>query len=253
MLDESFSLGEFRVQLLGWERARRFVVVRKLLHEGRNSVGRKLLDVPGYTFRLFVTSRSDAPEGIWRDYNRRADMENRIAELKDADGFCLQEFFATEAAFNAVLLRFNLVSEFQRAAGLPIYREPATLRTQVFAGGAILGRAGRRRVLHRSKSWGGLKTRNPLLDQNLKLGNSNFAEVGICRSYLSRGHCFNSVPKYPETRNLAPQLRISGLVVSGWGGISGRFFVENYGVGTARRRMVAAIGSSRSAQDDSRK
>ncbi len=82
MLDESFSLGEFRVQPLGWERARRFVVVRELLHEGRHSIGRKLLDVPGYTFRLLVTSRSDASEEIWRAYNRRADMENRIAELK---------------------------------------------------------------------------------------------------------------------------------------------------------------------------
>ena len=109
--------------------------------------------MPGYTFRVFVTSRSDAPEEIWRDYNRRADMENRIAELKHdlgADGFCLKEFFATEAAFQAVLLLFNLLSEFQHAAGLPAYREPATLRTQVFTCGAILGRAGRRLVLHLS-------------------------------------------------------------------------------------------------------
>ena len=97
-------------------------------------------------------------------------MENRIAELKHdlgADGFCLQEFFATEAAFQAVLLLFNLLSEFQRAAGLTVYREPATLRTQVFICGAILGRAGRRLVLHLSQSWGGLKTRNPLLDKIL--------------------------------------------------------------------------------------
>ena len=169
-LDESFSVGEFHVQLLGWERERRFVVVRELVREGRDSVGRKLLDVPGYTFRLFVTSCSHAPEEIWRDYNRRADMENRIAELKHdlgADGFCLKEFFATEAAFQAVLLLFNLLSEFQRAAGLPVYREPATLRTQVFTCGAILGRAGRRLVLHLSQSWGGLKTRNPLLDKIL--------------------------------------------------------------------------------------
>ncbi|HZL66782.1 MAG TPA: IS1380 family transposase [Candidatus Limnocylindrales bacterium] len=169
-LDENYSVGEFRVQLLGWERERRFVVVRELVREGRNRVGRKLLDVPGYTFRLFVTSRSDAPEEIWRDYNRRADMENRIAELKHdlgADGFCLQEFFATEAAFQAVLLLFNLLAEFQRAAGLPVYRQPATLRTQVFTCGAILGRAGRRLVLHLSQSWGRLKTRNPLLDKIL--------------------------------------------------------------------------------------
>jgi len=169
-LDESYSVGEFRVQLLGWERERRFVVVRERVREGRNSVGRKLFEVPDYTFRLFVTSRSDAPEEIWRDYNRRADMENRIAELKHdlgADGFCLQEFFATEAAFQAVLLLFNLLAEFQRAAGLPVYREPATLRTQVFTCGAILGRAGRRLVLHLSQSWGGLKTRNPLIDKIL--------------------------------------------------------------------------------------
>jgi hypothetical protein len=48
-------------------------------------VGRKLIDVPGYTFRIFVTSCADGPAEIRRDYNRRADMENRIAELKHAD------------------------------------------------------------------------------------------------------------------------------------------------------------------------
>jgi hypothetical protein len=146
------------------------VVVRERLREGRDSVGRKLIDVPGYTFRVLVTRGADAPEEIWRDYNRRADMENRIAELKHdlgADGFCLKEFFATEAAFRSVLLLFNLLAEFQRAAGLPGYREPATIRTQVLTCGAILGRSGRRLVLHLSQSWGGLKTRIPLLESLL--------------------------------------------------------------------------------------
>jgi Transposase DDE domain group 1 len=141
-----------------------------MLREGRDSVGRKLIHVPGYTFRIFVANRGQAPQEIWRDYNLRADMENRIAELKHdlgADGFCLKQFFATEAAFRAVLLLFNLLSEFQRAAGFPGYREPATLRTQILTCGAILGRAGRRLVLHLSQSWGGLKTRNPLLDSIL--------------------------------------------------------------------------------------
>lgn len=169
-LDQAYSVGEFRVKLLGWQTERRFVVIRELLREGRDSVGRKLIHVPGYTFRIFVTNSSQAPQEIWRDYNLRADMENRIAELKHdlgADGFCLKQFFATEAAFRAVLLLFNLLSEFQRAAGFPGYREPATLRTQILTCGAILGRAGRRLVLHLSQSWGGLKTRNPLLDSIL--------------------------------------------------------------------------------------
>jgi hypothetical protein len=169
-LDEHFAVGEFRLKLHGWSVERRFVVVRERLREGRDSVGRKLIDVPGYTFRVFVTSCADPPEQIWRDYNRRADMENRIAELKHdlgADGFCMKQFFATEAAFRAVLLLFNLLAEFQRVAGLPGYREPATIRTQVLTCGAILGRAGRRLVIHLSQSWGGLKTRIPLFNSIL--------------------------------------------------------------------------------------
>ena len=79
----------------------------------------------------------------------------------------VEPFFATEAAFRAVLLLFNLLAEFQRAAGLPSYRQPATIRTQVLTCGAILGRSGRRLVLHLSNSWGGLKTRIPLLDSIL--------------------------------------------------------------------------------------
>ncbi len=169
-VDENFAVGEFRLRLHGWQVERRFVAIRERVREGRDSVGRKLIDVPGYTFRVFVTSCADAPEEIWRDYNRRADMENRIAELKHdlgADGFCLKEFFATEAAFRAVLLLFNLLAEFQRATALPSYRAPATIRTQVLTCGAILGRAGRRLVVHLSQSWGGLQSRIPLLDNIL--------------------------------------------------------------------------------------
>ena len=166
-LDESFAVGEFRLQLFGWSAQRRFIVIRERLREKRDSPGRRLIDVPGYSFRVFVTSWPAVPEEVWRDYNRRSDMENRIAELKHdlgADGFCLKEFFATEAAFRAVLLLFNLLAEFQRAAGLPTYRAPATIRTHVLTCGAILGRAGRRLVIHLSQSWGGLKARIPLLD-----------------------------------------------------------------------------------------
>jgi len=170
-LDANYAAGEFQLTLHGWSTQRRFVVIRERVRENRASVGRKLIDVPGYTFRIFVTNRTDSPEEIWRDYNRRADMENRIAELKHdlgADHFCLKQFHATEAAFRSVLLLFNLLAEFQRAAGLPGYREPATIRTQILTCGAILGRSARRLVLHMGESWGGLQTRNPLLANILR-------------------------------------------------------------------------------------
>ena len=50
-----------------------------------------------------VTSLDLAPEEVWRLYNGRSDSENRIAELKNdfgINGFCLDPFYATEAAFS---------------------------------------------------------------------------------------------------------------------------------------------------------
>ncbi|MGB8456790.1 MAG: IS1380 family transposase [Candidatus Acidiferrum sp.] len=169
-LDQHYAVGEFSLQLWGWDRPRRFVVIREQLRAEHASLGRKLLEVPGYTLRVFVTNLTAPGEEIWRDYNHRADMENRIAELKHdlaADDFCMQEFFATEAAFRSILLLFNLLGEFQRACGLTSYRQPATLRAQVFLCGALLGRAGHRLVLHLSASWGGLERRIPLLENVL--------------------------------------------------------------------------------------
>jgi hypothetical protein len=169
-LDAHYAVGEFQLQLGGWDRARRFVVVREQLRERERSLGRKLIEVPGYTFRLFVTDLPNPPEEIWRDYNQRACVEQRIEELKSdlaVDGFCLQKFFATEAAFLGILMLFNLLAEFQRASGMTGYRQPATLRVQVFLCGAILGRAGHRTVLHLSAAWGGVEKRNPLFDRLL--------------------------------------------------------------------------------------
>lgn len=166
-MDAIYSVGEFQLELFGWDRAQRFVVVREEIREKKTPLGRKLFDVPGYTFRIFVTNRVDAPEEIWRDYNQRACVEQRIEELKSdlaADDFCLQEFFATEAAFLGILMLFNLLAEFQRAVGLNDYRQPASLRLPVFLCRAILGRAGHQTVLHLSEAWGGLEKRNSLFD-----------------------------------------------------------------------------------------
>jgi hypothetical protein len=168
-LDADFAVTQFTKKLQGWSQQRRFVVIRERMRE-KASVGRKLFDVPGYTFRVFVTSLPNPAEEIWRDYNKRADMEKRIGELKydlAADDFCLREFFATEAAFCSILLLFNLLSEFQRVIGFATYRQPATLRVQVFLCGAILGRAGHQTVLHLSSAWGGMQSRISWFDNIL--------------------------------------------------------------------------------------
>jgi hypothetical protein len=171
-LDQDFSVSSFQAQLQGWSKSRRFVVIREEVREGHDPVGRKLIDVKGYTFRVFVTDRVDAPEEIWRDYNQRALAECRIDELKNemaADGFCLRGFYASESSFLAVIFAYNLLGEFQRAS-MPqnsSYKQPATLRLEMFTCGAILGRSGHQVILHMSLSWGGLKERKPLLESLL--------------------------------------------------------------------------------------
>lgn len=176
VVDEHYAVGEFTAKLMGWSRERRFVVVRERVREDKAAVGRKLIDVPGYTFRVWVTNRTDGPLELWRDYNQRACVEQRIEELKNdlgAEDFCTQNFWATEAAFLAVLFTFNLLSLYQQQASPRAgYRKPATLRAAVFVCGAILGRSGRQVVLHLSASWGGLAKHKPLLDAVLGWLNS---------------------------------------------------------------------------------
>lgn len=171
VIDEHHAAGEFTVKLFGWSKERRFVVVRERLRETKAAVGRRLLDVPGYTFRVWVTNRPDSAVDLWRDYNGRACIEQRIEELKHdlaADGFCLQPFFATEAAFLAVLCTFNLLSLYQHMSTPDrAYRQPGTLRVAVFLCGAMLGVMGREVVVKLSTAWGGLNKHKPLVEATL--------------------------------------------------------------------------------------
>ena len=174
VVEGGYEVSELRIKLASWNVERRFVVLRERIREGKEAVGRKLLDVPGYTYRVWVTSRTESPVEIWRDYNGRATVEQRIEEMKNdlhADGFCTKAFFATEAAFLGVVLSYNLLSLYQaqvtRQSG---YRKPSTMRAAVFVGGAILGRKGRDAVVRFSESWGGLKKHIPLIEQALKNG-----------------------------------------------------------------------------------
>jgi hypothetical protein len=64
---------------------------------------------------------------------------------------------------------FNLLSEFQLVVDptLKTYKQPATLRFELFTCGTILGRSGHHLVLHMSKNWGGYSQRKPLFNNLL--------------------------------------------------------------------------------------
>lgn len=152
------EVGELAYRAHRWTRARRLIVVREELAVRSAARGRELFYAPGYRFHAVVTTLALPPEDVWHTYNGRADTENRLKELKHAfgaDGFCSHRFWATEAALRAICLLYNLIEEFQRALGASARRTLATLRSTVFACGAILGRDGRQAVLRlsRAKPW----------------------------------------------------------------------------------------------------
>ena len=148
-LDAVYAVGEFELKLLGWDRARRFVVVREEMQERKPSRGRKLLEVPGYTFRIFVTNLPDPPEEIWRDYNQRACIEQRIEELKSdlaADDFCLQRVLCHRGGLPE---HFDVV---QPAGGIPARQRHDRLSTTGHLAGAsvsVRSHSGPSRPSHR--------------------------------------------------------------------------------------------------------
>ena len=141
---------EVPYQALGWKSPRRLVVVREEIRERPEAKGRRLIDVPGYTFHALVTTLELSPVDAWHFYNGRADSENRFKELKEdfgADGFCLQSFDGTEAAFRLICFLFNLIADFKREVTRDESPRLMTLRSQVLVVGAILGADGRKAVL----------------------------------------------------------------------------------------------------------
>lgn len=62
-LDASHAPGEFRLKLHGGDTGRRFVVIRERIRQSGASLGCQLIEAPGCTFQILVTSRQDGPEG----------------------------------------------------------------------------------------------------------------------------------------------------------------------------------------------
>jgi hypothetical protein len=149
-LESGLEAAELLFSTPSWRAPRRIVVVREEIRERPDAKGRRLIEVPGYTFHGIVTTLQLSPVETWRFYNHRADCENRLKELKDdfgAAGFCLQSFDGTEAVFRLVCFLFNLVAAFKREVTRNDAPQLGTLRTDVLVVGGIVGADGRKTVL----------------------------------------------------------------------------------------------------------
>jgi hypothetical protein len=119
-LKDGMEIGEFEYQSPEWKTPRRMIAVRKNIEILPKATGKLLLfDEPTgkYRYSLYVTNLDLPAEQIWLSYKDRADAENRIKELKydfGLDSFCMDKFWATEAAFRTIMVAYNLMSLFRQ-------------------------------------------------------------------------------------------------------------------------------------------
>ena len=151
-LESGIEVSEVMFQAHGWTRARRVVLIRQRAKDRDFVRGRELFDDPAYLYQAILTNRTDAPEEVWRFYRGHAEIETKIRELKwdyGIDGFSQKKFFATEAAFRFVCITYNLISLLQEKLGQH-YQTLGTLRAQLLACGALVGRDGKKTMLRLS-------------------------------------------------------------------------------------------------------
>jgi hypothetical protein len=141
----------------GWEKPRRVIVVKQQEELRPRATGKKLrtlfdhlnLDrekVYQTRYHAFVTNQDLPATQIWEQYKGRGDAENRIRELKEdfgVEGFCMDDFCATETAMRFVMVAYNLMSLFRL---LTSQTQPSpklsTLRFNCFAVGSWIEKQG---------------------------------------------------------------------------------------------------------------
>jgi hypothetical protein len=125
---------------------RRLILIRQRVQERPQAGGKTLLEVPGYRFQALVTNLSPSVDAltVWRRYNGRADLENRIKELGDQFGIkrlSVDHFWGTEAMHHLAIAAYNLCVLLQRRLGQLERCQLNTLRWRLFDRAAVWSRA----------------------------------------------------------------------------------------------------------------
>ena len=137
---------DFMHQCGTWNRARRFVAVRKLI-----KIERKLLDIPVYEYFCYVTTEGLSPIEAHRSYGKRATCETWIEECKsqmNAGHLRTGEFWANAALFQCAVLAYNLLKWMALLTGGTVQQwEVKTMRLWLIRVAGKLTRGSRQLVL----------------------------------------------------------------------------------------------------------
>jgi hypothetical protein len=161
-LEDGLQVTETTYQSDTWEEPRRLVVVRQQINKRPKATGKqlKLFKDEGiyqnYRYSCYITNLELSAHMVWAMYRGRADCENRIKEIKEDfgfDNFNMQDFAATEASLNFVVVAYNLMSLFKQAVlRSDKLHQLKTLRYKIFAIGGYITRSGNQKLLNLSLS-----------------------------------------------------------------------------------------------------
>lgn len=164
-LGEGLWISEIMYKQGDWKKARRIVVIKQSEEIRPRATGKKLKTlfssmgiaddkIYNTRYHAFVTNQTLPATEIWSQYKRRGDAENRIKELKEdfgVEGFCMDDFCATETAMRFIMIAYNLMSLFRH---ITLQTQPtprlSTLRFNCFAVGSWIDKSNGERTLNMS-------------------------------------------------------------------------------------------------------
>jgi hypothetical protein len=148
------EVAELRFRRKCWTQERRVVLMRR--RDAENPQGH-LWDAAGYNYAAYVTDVDWTPEDAVAFYDKRADMEKAIHELKEdfgIDRIASSAFGANAADLELKVLAFNLLVLYQRQAlGWSVLQRAKTLRRRVIAIAGQLIRTAGQWVLKLAEVW----------------------------------------------------------------------------------------------------
>jgi hypothetical protein len=131
-LDCRFSVAEMEYLPSGWKFPRRMALVREMSVKDMGQVDSPDNDV--YKYQAIMTNKEEPPEEIWRFYNKRGNVENKIDEVKD--GFGVDETSQHEMIENRAFaltkaISYNIVNWFKRVTIPENNYEVETIRRKI--------------------------------------------------------------------------------------------------------------------------
>ena len=170
---DGLEISETTYQADSWDNPRRIIMVRQEIEKRPKATGKQIRqlelfedgnDFGKYRYSCLVTNLTLPAKIVYDSYRGRADSENRIKELKydfSIDDFVTNNFWATEASGNFIVMAYNFMSLFRHAL-INSNKKPflKTIRYELISTPAYLGKTKDKHILYLARS---LKTRQSFL------------------------------------------------------------------------------------------